>query len=114
MVNPLVMPIKIKVAVTGITAHGSLARLPLFPRGNVPHPATNTPPGSAVSNLEQVLGWAAWTVSGLCVAGILIVAGRMAVMHHHGRGGEHATGLAWVMAAMILAASASAIVGAIL
>lgn len=79
-----------------------------------PKPANNTPPGQTVRNLEKILGWASWTVSALCVAGILIVAGRMAIMHRRGEGGEHASGLAWVMTAMILAGSASAIVGAIL
>lgn len=114
MVSSLITALQGRVAAIGPAMHGATARLLLSPQGNVPQPANNTPPGTTVSNLEQVLGWAAWTVSGLCVAGILGVAGRMAIMHHRGRGGEHATGLVWVIAAMILAASASAIVGAIL
>jgi hypothetical protein len=35
----------------------------------------------------------------------------MAVMHQRGWGGEHATGLAWVLLACVLAGSASSIVG---
>jgi hypothetical protein len=70
------------------------------------------PPGS--KKLELMLGWVAWIVFGLCVTGVLIVAGRMAISHRRGEGGEHAAGLAWVAGACILAGSASAIVGALI
>jgi hypothetical protein len=74
-----------------------------------PDPGTGeAPPGA--EKLLTLLKWVAWVVFGLCVAGILIVAGRMAVMHQRGSGGEHASGLAWVAAACILAGSASSIV----
>lgn len=71
----------------------------------------SAPPGA--DKLEKVLQWLAWCVFALCVAGILIVAGRMAVQHRRGEGGEHVTGLAWVAVACVLAGSASAVVGAL-
>ncbi|POM25749.1 hypothetical protein BTM25_01320 [Actinomadura rubteroloni] len=76
----------------------------------VPDPGQGEPPPGA-QQLEKLLQWVAWVVFGLCVAGILIVAGRMAISHRRGEGGEHATGLAWVASACIIAGSASVIVG---
>lgn len=79
----------------------------------VPNPGQGqAPPGS--EKLEKLLGWVAWVVFGICVVGVLVVAGRMAISHRRGEGGEHATGLAWVGAACILAGSASAIVQALI
>ncbi|GAA4060828.1 MULTISPECIES: hypothetical protein [Actinomadura] len=79
----------------------------------IPNPGQGeAPPGAA--QLEKMLRWVAWVVFGLCVAGVLIAAGRMAVMHRNGEGGAHASGLAWVAAACILAGSASALVGALI
>ncbi|MEU9019230.1 hypothetical protein [Actinomadura sp. NPDC048394] len=76
----------------------------------IPNPGQGEKPPGA-DKLELMLKWVAWVVFGLCVTGILIVAGRMAVSHRRGEGGEHASGLAWVFASCILAGSASAIVG---
>jgi hypothetical protein len=79
----------------------------------VPNPGAGTaPPGS--EKLITLLRWVAWIVSGLCVAGVMIVAGRMALQHQRGEGGQHGAGLAWVMAACILLGSASGIVGALI
>ncbi|MBT2418027.1 hypothetical protein J7F01_08790 [Streptomyces sp. ISL-22] len=66
------------------------------------------PPG--VENLKDILQWVAWIVLALCVAGILVVAGRMAVSHQRGQGGEHATALAYVLGACVLVGAASGIV----
>ncbi|MFG2405351.1 hypothetical protein ACGFR8_13635 [Streptomyces brevispora] len=66
------------------------------------------PPGAG--KLKSILGWVAWIVLGLCVMGVLIVAGRMAISHQRGQGGEHATGLAYVLGACILVGAASALV----
>lgn len=78
----------------------------------VPNPGSGTaPPGS--EKLTKLLSWVAWIVTGLCVAGVLMVAGRMALQHQRGEGGQHGAGLAWVMAACILVGSASAVVGAL-
>ncbi|GAA2148888.1 hypothetical protein [Actinomadura napierensis] len=78
----------------------------------IPNPGQGAKPPGA-DQLEKILKWVAWIVFGMCVAGVLIVAGRMAISHRRGEGGEHASGLAWVFAACILAGSASALVGAL-
>lgn len=80
-----------------------------------PDPGSGTaPPGAFEGKVLTMLKWVAWTVFALCVGGILGVAGRMAIMHRRGEGGEHFAGLAWVGFACILAGSASAIVGALI
>jgi FtsH-binding integral membrane protein len=81
--------------------------------GGIPDPGQGTaPPGS--QGLLTILQWVAWIVFGLCVAGVLLAAGRMAISHNQGGygGGESAT-LVKVLAACILAGSASALVGAL-
>jgi hypothetical protein len=94
------------IAQTTESMHHFLAMAP-------PNPGQGErPPGA--DQLETLLKWVAWVVFGLCVTGVLIVAGRMAIMHRRGEGGEHASGLAWVAAACILAGSASAIVSALI
>ena len=90
-------------------AHHLLA-LPQAP----PNPGSGKePPGGP--QLKLLLQWLAWMVTAAAVAGILIVAGRMAIVHHQGddEGGSHFTGLGWVLAACVLIAAASGIVGAI-
>lgn len=69
------------------------------------------PPGS--EGLTKAIQWVAWIVLALCVTGVLIVAGRMAVSHQRGQGGEHATGLAYVLGACILVGAASGLVGSL-
>jgi hypothetical protein len=75
-----------------------------------PNPGAGTPPPGA-AKITTVLGWLAWLVFAACVAGILFCAGKMAVNHRRGEGAEHAAGLAYTLAACIVAGSASAIVG---
>ncbi|MFI2373178.1 hypothetical protein [Streptomyces sp. NPDC018833] len=67
------------------------------------------PPGAG--KLKTVVQWVAWVVLALCVTGVLVVAGRMAVSHQRGQGGEHATGLAYVLGACVLVGIASGLVG---
>ncbi|MEN8649743.1 hypothetical protein ABCR94_03565 [Streptomyces sp. 21So2-11] len=69
------------------------------------------PPG--FGKLTKILQWVAWIVLGLCVMGIFVVAGKMAISHQRGQGGEHATGLAYVLGACILVGTASALVTAL-
>jgi hypothetical protein len=84
------------------------------PGGGIPTGGPPAPlPGKAAEKVSTLLSWAAWVVAALCVGGIMIVAGRMAVMHRRGEGGAHASGLAWVAGACILVGSAGAIVGAL-
>ncbi|MBH1934137.1 hypothetical protein I5Q34_07480 [Streptomyces sp. AV19] len=80
---------------------------------DVPNPGGGEKPPFG-DKLLTILKWAAWTVSGACVAGVLGVAGKMALSHRNGEGGEHAKGLAMVMGACIIAGTASGIVGALI
>lgn len=76
----------------------------------VPDPGRGKePPGS--EQFTTVLGWVAWVVFALCVLGVLITAGALAVQNRRGQAGEHAASLGWICAACVIAASASAIVG---
>jgi hypothetical protein len=71
------------------------------------------PPGSA--RLTTLVSYVAWGVTALCVVGVLIAAGKMAVAHHRGSGGgEHAAALGWVLVAAVLAGSASALIAAVI
>ncbi|MFF3062305.1 MULTISPECIES: hypothetical protein [unclassified Streptomyces] len=75
----------------------------------VPDPTKGSnPPGW--TKLLTVLHWVFLAVTVACVAGVLIVAGRMAVSHRRGEGGEHMGSLGIVMTACVLAGSASALV----
>ncbi|MDJ0344233.1 hypothetical protein QMK19_28920 [Streptomyces sp. H10-C2] len=76
----------------------------------IPNPGQGGEPPFA-QKLLTILGWVAWGVTLACVAGVLIVAGKMAMAHNRGEGGEHARALGMVGAACIIAGSASAIVG---
>ena len=80
------------------------------PRDGVPDPVATAPPGS--DKIDTVLGWGLWVVIAAAVGGVLAVAGKMAISHRRGEGGEHAAGLGWVLAACILMGSASGIVKA--
>lgn len=79
----------------------------------VPNPGQGTAPPGVGGPLDTILQWVAYIVIALAVAGILTVAGKMVISHHQGRGGEHMTGLAYVLAGCVLIASAAGIVGAL-
>ena len=80
---------------------------------DVVNPGTGSqPPGT--QGIVTVMGYVAWVVCALCVTGVLLVAGRMALHHRQGIGGEHLSGLAWVLAACILVAAGSGVVGALI
>ena len=76
------------------------------------NPTPVTPPG--VESLTTVVNWLAWGVSIACVAGVLLVAGRMALAHRRGEGMEVTGGLIAVLCAAILAGGASGFVAAVL
>jgi hypothetical protein len=79
----------------------------------IPNPGQGSaPPGSG--GVMKILGWCAWIVFGAIVAGVLMVAGRMALAHRRGEGVEVSGGLVMTLAAAIIAGSASALVGAVL
>jgi len=70
------------------------------------------PPGT--KGIVTAMGYVSWVVCALCVTGVMLVAGRMALHHRQGIGGEHMSGLAWVLAACILVAAGSGVVGALI
>jgi len=80
----------------------------------VVNPGTGVaPPGS--HQLTTILSYLAWGVTATCVAGVLIVASKMALATRgHQGGSEHAGALMWVLVAAVVAGSASALVGALI
>jgi len=91
----------------------SLTALPYKILAQVPDPSQGTPPPGA-AEFQTALHWVFWGVTLLCVAGVLICAGKMAVQHRHGEAGQHMGSLGMVVVACVLAGSASALVGAFL
>lgn len=73
----------------------------------IPDPGMGqAPPGA--QELMTLLSWAAWIVFGVCVAGMLIGSGYMAIEHQRHGGGGQATGmLVKSMIAAVIAGSAS-------
>lgn len=80
----------------------------LIAAGNIPSPHGEQPPGTA--GLTTVLNWTFWGVTFLCVVGVLMVAGAMAVSHRRGEGGEHLAKLGWVLGACVLGAAGAQLV----
>jgi len=80
--------------------------------GGIPNPSAVQPPGTA--GLYTILNWAAWIVTLLCVLGVLLVAGKMAVAHRRGEGSEAVASLGWVLGGCVLAASSAQIVNVLL
>ena len=76
--------------------------------GGIPQPTGVQPPGT--EGLSTVLNWTFWGVTFLCVVGVLMVAGAMAVSHRRGEGGEHLAKLGWVMGACVLGAAGAQLV----
>lgn len=79
-------------------------------------PDDYTPNQEAVPNelkeqVQNLLGFVAWSVTGLCVAGVMMVGGKMAISHQRGEGGQHVSSLGWLGLACVLIGSAAAIVG---
>jgi hypothetical protein len=96
------------------TAIGYLAPLADPSPGGYNGPAVGngTPPGA--QQFSTILGWAAYIASGVCVLGIIITGGMLAISHRGGGGGgEHASKLGWIFAGCVLIGSATFIVGAL-
>jgi hypothetical protein len=86
-----------------------LSALPL----DVPNPGKGeAPPGS--DGLITILRWVFYIASAMCVLGVLIAGGMMAVSVQRGSGGEHVSRLGWALAGCIVIGAASALVGALL
>jgi hypothetical protein len=85
--------------------HAVLAAIPQVGQGT-------PPPGSA--KFLTILQWGAWSVFGLCVAGVLVSAAKLAHTHSHGGAvGQQQSSLIWTLAACVIAGSASGLVGAL-
>lgn len=70
------------------------------------------PPGT--NGLTTIIQWLMWSVALLCVGGVLIAAGSMAVAHNRGGDGSQAVGrLGWVLVACVLVGASTAVVGAL-
>lgn len=76
----------------------------------VPDPSKGggNPPGW--DKLLMVLHWVFLGVTVLCVAGFLVVGGRMAIAYRRGEGSEHAGGLGAVCVACVIVGAASGLV----
>ncbi|MBD2894403.1 hypothetical protein amrb99_33280 [Actinomadura sp. RB99] len=61
--------------------------------------------GGPSEPINILLGWLKWTVLGACEVGVVIVGARAAIRHKRSEAGAHATGLAWVMIACVVAGS---------
>ncbi len=70
------------------------------------------PPGA--EGITTIVQWVAWVVLALCVVGVLVVGGSMAVAHRRGGPGtQFAVDLAYVLGGAVLVGSASALVAAL-
>lgn len=71
------------------------------------------PPGT--DGLTTLLRWLAWIVFACCIAGVLIAAISMALEHHRGGGMANSgvSKLGWALAAAVIGAGASGLVGAL-
>ncbi|MGI5323801.1 hypothetical protein [Actinomadura nitritigenes] len=65
--------------------------------------------GKITKPVAIMLRWVVWTVLGGCVAGFVIVGGRMTIRHKRGEFGANATELGWVVVAVVVAGSGMAI-----
>ena len=74
---------------------------------DIPDVGQGTPPPGSDKFL-LILKWGAWTVFGLCVAGVLVSAAKLAHTHSQGGyGAQNQTSLIWTLAACVIASSAS-------
>jgi hypothetical protein len=76
------------------------------------NPTPVQPPG--VEQLATLLNWLSWSVSVACIAGVLVVAGLMALAHRRGGDGSESFGrLGLVLAAAVLGSAAGPVVNAL-
>lgn len=78
---------------------------------DTPTPGNPSLPGGAETQLNSVLGWVKYLGLAAAFVGLFITAGKMAVSHRTGQGGEHMAGLGYIAGALVLIGSASALIG---
>jgi hypothetical protein len=69
------------------------------------------PPGS--EGIVTIVQWVAWLVLAVCVVGVLLVGGRMALAHRRGEGYAYAASLGFVLGGAVLVGSASGLIAAL-
>ena len=69
------------------------------------------PPGA--EGIVTIVEWVAWIVLAVCVVGVLLVGGRMALAHRRGEGAAYAAELGFVLAGAVLVGSASGLIAAL-
>src|SRR5262249_45565142 len=80
-----------------------------FYLGPIPNPGQGSaPPGS--DKFEMLLGWAKWGAFFFCVAGFIIIGGRMGINHKRGEGGGHMGSLGITGAGCVVVGAAFLIV----
>jgi hypothetical protein len=79
---------------------------------SVPDPGgAEAPPG--MGGFTTILKWALWAVFGICVRGLMIAGGMMAIGSRRGEAGEHVGKVGWALAGVIVAGAAAGLVQAL-
>ena len=79
-------------------------------------PGQGTPPPGAGTKVDTIISWIAWLTFAACLVGVLVSAISLAFERQGlggGGGGQSHMKLLWALGACIVAASASALVGAL-
>jgi len=76
-----------------------------------PNPGLGNAPPEVQNRVNAILSLIAWLGVAACVAGVLIVGMRMALLHRRGELGEHMGGLGAVLGGCAIIGTASALVG---
>lgn len=91
---------------------GGAARLGTWATVKVdaPNPGAGQAPPEITAKVDSVVSLVAWLAVAACVAGILVVAIRMALLHRRGELGDHMGGLGAVAGGCVLIGTASGLV----
>jgi len=79
-------------------------------RAAAPNPGAGKAPPEVTAKVNDVVSLVAWLAVAACVAGILIVAIRMALLHRRGELGDHMGGLGAVAGGCVLIGACSGLV----
>ena len=78
----------------------------------LPTPCAERPPGTEA--LGTVLNWVFWIALFACLLSLIMVGAQVALAHRRGEGLEHASGIAKVIAGIIIITGASGFVNLLL